>query len=165
MLGQGKNAWQAEIDSAAEVRPSVCRCSADNDSSPTFSALGASRSSSFTRSNPQRTRPACGSTSRHLARILLTRCSRVEYRALEGFVFAVSPFNFTAIGGNLVGVPALLGNVVLWKPSPMATYASWVILQILHEAGLPRNVIQFLPCPNGQPTIDLVARVRLSYTL
>ena len=68
--------------------------------------------------------------------------------------------SFTAIGGNLVGVPALLGNVVLWKPSPMATYASWVILQILLESGLPRGVIQFLPCPNGQDTVDLVAKVR-----
>lgn len=74
-------------------------------------------------------------------------------------MLAVSPFNFTAIGGNLVGVPALLGNVVLWKPSPMATYASWIILQILLEAGLPKNVIQFLPCPNGQETIELVKEV------
>ena len=68
--------------------------------------------------------------------------------------------SFTAISGNLVGVPALVGNVLVWKPSPMATYSSWLVLQILLEAGLPRNVIQFLPCPNGQPTIDLVGKVR-----
>ena len=67
--------------------------------------------------------------------------------------------SFTAIGGNLVGAPALVGNVLVWKPSPMATYASWVVFQILLEAGLPKNVIQFLPCPNGDATISLVDKV------
>lgn len=71
--------------------------------------------------------------------------SRVEYRPLEGFVYAVSPFNFTAIGGNLAGAPALLGNVVLWKPSPMAVYANYLTYKLLEEAGLPKGVIQFLP--------------------
>ena len=70
----------------------------------------------------------------------------------------ISHNSFTAIGGNLVAVPALVGNVVLWKPSPTATYASWVVFQILLEAGLPKNVIQFLPCPNGDDTIKLVDR-------
>jgi 1-pyrroline-5-carboxylate dehydrogenase len=68
----------------------------------------------------------------------------VEYRPLEGFVYAVSPFNFTAIGGNLICGPALMGNVVLWKPSPSNVYASYLVYKILLEAGLPPNVIQFV---------------------
>lgn len=71
----------------------------------------------------------------------------MEYRPLEGFVLAVSPFNFTAIGGNLVGAPALVGNVVVWKPAPAATYASYIVFKILAEAGLPPGVIQFVPGP------------------
>jgi 1-pyrroline-5-carboxylate dehydrogenase len=71
--------------------------------------------------------------------------NRVEYRPLEGFVYAVTPFNFTAIAGNLPGAPALMGNVVLWKPSPSAIASNWLVYQILLEAGLPPNVIQFVP--------------------
>uniref|UniRef100_A0A8C0EZE0 Delta-1-pyrroline-5-carboxylate dehydrogenase, mitochondrial n=2 Tax=Strigidae TaxID=30459 RepID=A0A8C0EZE0_BUBBB len=67
------------------------------------------------------------------------------YRGLEGFVAAVSPFNFTAIGGNLAGAPALMGNVVLWKPSDTALLASYAVYKILLEAGLPPNVVQFVP--------------------
>lgn len=73
-------------------------------------------------------------------------CSRrVEYRPLEGFVYAVSPFNFTALGGSLVSAPALMGNVVLWKPSQYNIYASSIVYKILLEAGLPKDVIQFVP--------------------
>lgn len=94
----------------------------------------------------------------------LNTWNRVEYRALEGFLVAYSPFNFTAIGGNLVGAPALMGmnvcgwicaclgllflfvgNVVLWKPSPMAMYSNYLVYQILREAGLPDGVVQFVP--------------------
>lgn len=71
--------------------------------------------------------------------------SRLEYRPLEGFVYAISPFNFTAIGGNLAGAPALMGNVVIWKPSPSAIASGHLVHQILLEAGLPPNVIQFVP--------------------
>jgi 1-pyrroline-5-carboxylate dehydrogenase len=67
--------------------------------------------------------------------------------------------SFTAIAANLVGAPALVGNVLVWKPSPGATYASWLVFNILLEAGLPKNVIQFLPCPNGDATISLVDKV------
>uniref|UniRef100_A0A8B9CBD8 Delta-1-pyrroline-5-carboxylate dehydrogenase, mitochondrial n=1 Tax=Anser brachyrhynchus TaxID=132585 RepID=A0A8B9CBD8_9AVES len=67
------------------------------------------------------------------------------YRGLEGFVAAISPFNFTAIGGNLAGAPALMGNVVLWKPSDTALLSSYAVYRILLEAGLPPNVIQFVP--------------------
>ncbi|KAJ3196987.1 1-pyrroline-5-carboxylate dehydrogenase [Dinochytrium kinnereticum] len=71
--------------------------------------------------------------------------NRLEYRPLEGFVVAYSPFNFTAIGGNLAGAPALMGNVVLWKPSNTSIYSNYLIMEILHEAGLPEGVIQFIP--------------------
>ncbi|KAL4975810.1 Aldehyde/histidinol dehydrogenase [Aspergillus desertorum] len=71
--------------------------------------------------------------------------SRMEYRPLEGFVYAVSPFNFTALGGSLLSGPALMGNVVLWKPSPSNIYASTLIYKILLEAGLPPDVVQFVP--------------------
>jgi 1-pyrroline-5-carboxylate dehydrogenase len=76
--------------------------------------------------------------------------SRLDYRPLEGFVYAVSPFNFTAIGGNLISGPAIMGNVVLWKPSPSNIYASAIVYKILLEAGLPPDVIQFVP---GDPEI------------
>lgn len=69
---------------------------------------------------------------------------RTDWRPLEGFVYAISPFNFTAIGGNLISGPALLGNVVLWKPSPSNIYASYLVYKILREAGLPANVVQFI---------------------
>lgn len=76
--------------------------------------------------------------------------NRNEFRPLEGFVYAISPFNFTALAATLVGPPALLGNVVIWKPSDSALHASWVLYQILLEAGLPKDVIQFLP---GNPEL------------
>ena len=69
----------------------------------------------------------------------------MEYRPLEGFVYAVSPFNFTAIGGNLAAAPALMGNVVVWKPSPSAIASNHLVHEILIEAGLPPDVIQFVP--------------------
>jgi 1-pyrroline-5-carboxylate dehydrogenase len=72
--------------------------------------------------------------------------NRLEFRALEGFVVAISPFNFTAIGGNLPSAPALMGNVVLWKPSHYAMLSNYLVYKILQEAGLPNGVIQFLPC-------------------
>ncbi len=69
----------------------------------------------------------------------------VEYRALEGFVFAVTPFNFTSIAGNLPTAPALMGNVALWKPASTSVLSGYYILKILEEAGLPPGVINFLP--------------------
>ncbi|KXJ91774.1 Aldehyde/histidinol dehydrogenase [Microdochium bolleyi] len=117
MLGQGKNAWQAEIDSAAELVD-------------------------FLRFNVQYAEELMAQQPAHNSPGVW---NRVEYRPLEGFVYAVSPFNFTAIAGNLAGAPALLGNVVVWKPSDSAILSNWLLLQILHEAGLPKNVIQFVP--------------------
>lgn len=69
----------------------------------------------------------------------------MDHRPLEGFVYAISPFNFAAIGGNLISGPALMGNVVLWKPSQYNIYASALIYKILLESGLPADVIQFVP--------------------
>jgi 1-pyrroline-5-carboxylate dehydrogenase len=71
--------------------------------------------------------------------------NRMEYRPLEGFVFAISPFNFTAIGANLIGSPALMGDVVLWKPASTAVLSSYWTLKLLEEAGLPPGVVNFLP--------------------
>ena len=81
-----------------------------------------------------------------------------EYRALEGFVYAVTPFNFTAIGGNLCGAPAMMGNTVLWKPAGTQILSAWYTLQLLHEAGLPKGVINFLP---GDPA--MISEIALSH--
>ena len=116
MLGQGKTVFQAEIDAACELID-------------------------FWRFNVQ-----------HLAAALSyqpisTRDSDNTYihRGLEGFVAAISPFNFTAIGGHLPSAPALMGNTVLWKPSDTALLSNYVVYKILEEAGLPPGVIQFIP--------------------
>ena len=71
--------------------------------------------------------------------------NRVEYRALEGFVFAVTPFNFTSIAGNLPTAPAIVGNVVVWKPASSAVYSAYHLMQLFREAGLPDGVINFIP--------------------
>lgn len=71
--------------------------------------------------------------------------NRTDWRPLEGFVYAVSPFNFTAIGTNLTCAPALMGNVVLWKPSNKSTLANYIFFEALEQAGLPPGVINFVP--------------------
>jgi len=71
--------------------------------------------------------------------------NRLDHRPLEGFVYAVTPFNFTAIAGNLPTAPAILGNVAVWKPSPMACLSNWHVFRLLEEAGLPPGVINFVP--------------------
>ncbi|TYP93301.1 delta-1-pyrroline-5-carboxylate dehydrogenase [Fodinibius salinus] len=71
--------------------------------------------------------------------------NRSEYRPLEGFVFAVTPFNFTSIAGNLPSAPAICGNVALWKPATSSVYSNYFIMKLLQEAGLPDGVINFLP--------------------
>jgi 1-pyrroline-5-carboxylate dehydrogenase len=70
--------------------------------------------------------------------------NRLEQRPLEGFVFALSPFNFTAIAGNLPTAPAMMGNVVVWKPANTQIYSAWVIMEVLREAGLPDGVINII---------------------
>ncbi|KAK4161977.1 Aldehyde/histidinol dehydrogenase [Cladorrhinum sp. PSN259] len=130
MLGQGKNAWQAEIDTAAELVD--------------FLRFNVQYAEELYAQQPVHNSPGVW--------------NRVEYRSLEGFVYAISPFNFTAIAGNLPGLPALLGNVVVWKPSDFAIASNWLLYNILLEAGLPRNVIQFVP---GNP--EEVTKVVLSH--
>ncbi len=75
--------------------------------------------------------------------------NQLEYRALEGFVLAITPFNFTSIGGNLPTAPAMMGNTVLWKPASTAIASSWVVFKVLEEAGLPPGVINFIPGPGS----------------
>ncbi|XP_065786003.1 delta-1-pyrroline-5-carboxylate dehydrogenase, mitochondrial isoform X1 [Muntiacus reevesi] len=116
MVGQGKTVIQAEIDAAAELID--------------FFRFNAKFAVELEGEQPLSVPPSTNS---------------VLYRGLEGFVAAISPFNFTAIGGNLAGAPALMGNVVLWKPSDSAMLASYAVYRILREAGLPPNIIQFVP--------------------
>lgn len=71
--------------------------------------------------------------------------NRIGYRPLEGFIFAVSPFNFTSIAGNLPGAPAIAGNTVIWKPASNTVYSSYVVYKLFQEAGLPDGVINFIP--------------------
>jgi 1-pyrroline-5-carboxylate dehydrogenase len=71
--------------------------------------------------------------------------NRVEYRPLEGFVFAVTPFNFTSIAGNLPTAPAIVGGVSLWKPASSAVYSAYFLMKLLEEAGLPKGVVNFVP--------------------
>lgn len=130
MLGQGKNAWQAEIDAAAEL-------------------------ADFFRFNVAYAEELYAQQPQHHATGIW---NRLEYRPLEGFVYAVSPFNFTAIAGNLPGAPALMGNVVVWKPSDYAIASNWLVYQILLEAGLPKDVIQFVP---GNP--EEITKVALGH--
>ncbi|XP_005986123.1 delta-1-pyrroline-5-carboxylate dehydrogenase, mitochondrial isoform X1 [Latimeria chalumnae] len=116
MIGQAKTVIQAEIDAAAELID--------------FFRFNAMYALELQHQQPISVSPSTNT---------------MVYRGLEGFVAAVSPFNFTAIGGNLAGAPALMGNVVLWKPSDTAMLASYAVYKILLEAGLPPNVIQFVP--------------------
>ncbi|KAK5873201.1 hypothetical protein PBY51_013833 [Eleginops maclovinus] len=116
MIGQGKTVVQAEIDAAAELID--------------FFRFNGKHAVELEQQQPL---DAAGSTNTML------------YRGLEGFVAAVAPFNFTAIGGNLAGTPAVMGNVVLWKPSDTAMSASYLVYQVLRESGLPPNIVQFLP--------------------
>lgn len=115
MLGQSKNVYQAEIDAACEL--------AD------FLRFNVHFASQIYAEQPISTYG--------------TR-NTIEYRALEGFVYAITPFNFTAIAGNLSVSPALMGNVVVWKPSNTQIYSAWVITQIFREAGVPAGVINMI---------------------
>uniref|UniRef100_A0A8H7K1Z4 Multifunctional fusion protein n=1 Tax=Bionectria ochroleuca TaxID=29856 RepID=A0A8H7K1Z4_BIOOC len=117
MLGQGKNAYQADIDCAAETI----------DFLKTFPALA----DQLYKNQPPINAPNVW--------------NRTEVRPLDGFVYAISPFNFTALAANIVLAPLILGNVVIWKPSPGAIYSSWLFNHIMIEAGLPPGVLQFLP--------------------
>jgi 1-pyrroline-5-carboxylate dehydrogenase len=128
MLGQSKNAFQAEIDSACEMID-------------------------FWRYN-----------ARFMEEIYAEQplsapltWNRSEYRPLEGFVFAVTPFNFTSIAGNLPTAPALMGNCVIWKPATTAVYSAHFIMRLLKAAGLPDGVINMIPGSGadvGDPALE-----------
>jgi 1-pyrroline-5-carboxylate dehydrogenase len=115
MLGQSKNAYQAEIDSACEL-------------------IDFLRFNVHFLSDIYKQQPISPEGFNN----------RMEYRALEGFVLAVTPFNFTAIGGNLPTAPAMCGNVVVWKPANTQIYSASVFMEILQEAGLPAGVINLV---------------------
>jgi 1-pyrroline-5-carboxylate dehydrogenase len=83
--------------------------------------------------------------------------NQLEYRGLEGFVYAVSPFNFTSIGGNLSTAPALMGGVAIWKPASSAMLSAYYLMKLLEAAGLPPGVINFVPGPAGAITDQLLA--------
>ncbi len=116
MLGQGKNAYQAEIDAVCETID--------------FIRFNAHYVSDIYNDQPH-------SETGNL--------NRIEYRPLEGFVFAVSPFNFTAIASNLVLAPAVTGNTVVWKPAGTALLSNYYLMNIFKEAGVPDGVINFIP--------------------
>jgi 1-pyrroline-5-carboxylate dehydrogenase len=81
----------------------------------------------------------------------------LDYRPLEGFVYAISPFNFTSIGGNLCSAPALMGTTVVWKPAGTAVYSNYFLMQLMLEAGLPPGVINFIPGPSSMISDTLLA--------
>jgi 1-pyrroline-5-carboxylate dehydrogenase len=115
MLGQSKNVYQAEIDSACEIVDFL-------------------RFNVHYLSEIYREQPISGAGMHN----------RLEFRALEGFVLAVTPFNFTAIGGNLPTAPAMCGNVVVWKPANTQIYSAQMMMRVLIEAGLPEGVINLV---------------------
>ena len=116
MLGQSKTAFQAEIDSACELID-------------------------FWRFNPAYAQEL------YAEQPLSTNAmwNQLDYRALEGFVYAVTPFNFTSIAGNLPTAPALMGNTVVWKPAGISMLSGYYIMKLLEEAGLPPGVINLVP--------------------
>ena len=116
MLGQSKTAFQAEIDSACELID--------------FFRFNVSYAEQLYRDQPISS-PGVW--------------NRLEYRPLEGFVYAITPFNFTAIGGNLPSSPALMGNTVVWKPAASAILSNYYVYRLLEAAGLPPGVINFVP--------------------
>jgi 1-pyrroline-5-carboxylate dehydrogenase len=116
MLGQSKTAFQSEIDAASEM-------------------IDFWRFNTYFAQELYSEQPVSSPGMWNM----------MEYRALEGFVYAITPFNFTAIGGNLTTAPALMGNTVVWKPASAAMLSSYYTLKVLELAGLPPGVINFLP--------------------
>ncbi|PRH79610.1 1-pyrroline-5-carboxylate dehydrogenase [Streptomyces solincola] len=116
MLGQSKTAQQAEIDTPCELVD--------------FWRFNVKYARDLLAEQPPANSPGVW--------------NRLDHRPLEGFVYAITPFNFTAIAGNLPTAPALMGNVVVWKPSPTQTYAAVLLMELLEEAGLPKGVVNLV---------------------
>lgn len=118
MLGQAKTIVQAEIDAAAELID-------------------------FMRMNVEFLKQA--THYQPLSPIPNTTRNHLRFRGIDGFIAAIAPFNFTAIGGNIAYTPALMGNAVLWKPSDTAVLSNWIVFKIMREAGVPEGVVNFIP--------------------
>jgi 1-pyrroline-5-carboxylate dehydrogenase len=128
MLGQAKTAFQTEIDAACELID-------------------------FFRFNAQFAQEIYSEQPANGPGVW----NQLEYRALEGFIYAVSPFNFTAIGGNLSSAPALMGNTVIWKPASSAMLSAYYVMRIFEAAGMPPGVINFVPGSAGPITDTVLA--------
>ena len=133
MLGQSKTAYQAEIDSACEL-------------------------ADFLRFNVYFTQQIYSEQPNNTKGIW----NRTEYRPLDGFVTAITPFNFTSIGGNLGTAPAIAGNTVVWKPASTAVLSNYYFYQVLKEAGLPDGVINFVPCRGSDASKYVLTDPRLA---
>jgi 1-pyrroline-5-carboxylate dehydrogenase len=128
MAGQSKTAFQAEIDSACELID-------------------------FWRFNVEFARRLYQEQPESAPQVW----NRMDHRPLEGFIYAITPFNFTAIGGNLPTAPAIMGNVAIWKPAHTALLSNYCIYKVLEAAGLPPGVINFLPGESIQVSNALLA--------
>ncbi len=128
MLGQAKTVYQSEIDAACELID-------------------------FWRFNAQYAQEIYSEQPLNGPGVW----NQLEYRALEGFIYAVSPFNFTAIGGNLSSAPALMGNTIVWKPASSAMLSAYYVMKVFEAAGLPPGVINFVPGPAGAITDAVLA--------
>ena len=128
MLGQSKTVFQAEIDSACELID--------------FLRFNVHFAEKLYQEQPASSRGIW---------------NRMEHRPLEGFIYAITPFNFTAIGGNLPTAPAILGNTVVWKPAATAALSNWHFFRLLRECGLPDGVINFVPGPAAEISDVLLA--------
>ena len=123
MLGQSKTAFQAEIDAACELID--------------FWRFNAHYAERIHAEQPLSPPAGAGGGT----------WNAMDYRGLEGFVYAITPFNFTSIGGNLPTAPAIMGCTVVWKPAATAVYSNYLVFRLLQEAGLPPGVINFVPGP------------------
>ncbi|HAT72505.1 MAG TPA: 1-pyrroline-5-carboxylate dehydrogenase [Elusimicrobia bacterium] len=138
MLGQSKNPYQAEIDSACELVD--------------FYRFNTHYAEQIYAQQPFSPRG---------------NWNYMDYRALEGFVFAVTPFNFTSIAGNLPTAPAIMGNTVIWKPASTAVYSGYYLMKLWQAAGLPDGVINMVPGSGGEvgnPVIDSPDFMGLHFT-
>jgi 1-pyrroline-5-carboxylate dehydrogenase len=133
MLGQSKTVFQAEIDSACEM-------------------IDFWRFNTHFATRVYAEQPDSGPGI----------WNRMDHRPLEGYVWAISPFNFTAIGGNLTTAPAIMGNSVIWKPATTAILSGYYTMRVLEEAGLPPGVINYLPGSSGQIGAPLVGSPELA---
>jgi len=133
MLGQSKNAYQSEIDAACELID--------------FWRYNVQFMRELYTEQPESS-PGCW--------------NRIEQRGLEGFIFAVTPFNFSSIAGNLPTAPALMGTTALWKPASTAVLSGYWIMKLLEEAGLPKGVVNFVPGSGGKIGTPAIAHPDLA---